>query len=197
MWHTNPPTPASLRGSVGWPGVADKEDGQFPAISRLYHLHLFLHNSPTPTPTHLISDISYTFIRFYYWGKYNSQGARLNLKNKVISWNKSTKVESEHSARANNTASQLLLSIFLLLSPIFSGEREPASPMPIGNLIFFLEQRIEWRHIFLGAPLQGVTLPVSVASIFSPSPIWGEELEAAAGRGNICLKTSGLQLYPS
>lgn len=143
MWHTNPPTPTSLSGlctycSVGWPGVADKEDGQFPTISRLYHLHLFLHNSPPPRPppTHLISDISYTFIRFYYWEKYNSQGARLNLKNKVISWNKSTKVGSQHSAKANNTASQLFLPIFLLLPPFFSGEREPANPMPTGNLSF-------------------------------------------------------------
>lgn len=98
--------------SLGWPGVADKEDGQFPAISRLHHPHLFLHNPPPlHTHTHLISDISYTYIRFYYWGTYNPQEAWLNLKNEVISWNnKSTKVGSQHSAKANNTASQLFLS---------------------------------------------------------------------------------------
>lgn len=59
----------------GWHGVADSKDVQplqFPDYTALI---------PFPHQLH-ISDISYTFIGFYYGGKYSSTKALLTLKNK-------------------------------------------------------------------------------------------------------------------
>lgn len=77
--HSSLPKPQLVRlcpfSPSGWRGVADSKDVQplqFPdyttSISFPHQLH--------------ISDISYAFIRFYYWGKYSSTKALLMLKNK-------------------------------------------------------------------------------------------------------------------
>lgn len=114
----------------GWHGVADSKDVQplqFPDYTALI---------PFPHQLH-ISDISYTFIRFYYGGKYSSTKALLTLKNKQYFLEQLPNKRKKPTLSKRKKKKKKRIYLFPPFSSphpfffFFPGEREIAHHMPV------------------------------------------------------------------